>query len=234
MRLLLTRPEPDAARSAVALRARGHAVDTMPLLRVDVVAADFGEGPWGAVLITSANAARSLAAHPRKAELLALPVFAVGRRSADAARAAGFARVTSADADAKALADLVAACVPPGLPILYLAGEDRTADLEAMLAARDLAVRTTVIYRAVMETQLVPQIRAALADGAIDGVLHYSRRSAEAFLAAAEVAGLEVAGLATRHYCLSADVAGVLRAGGVDNIFVAARPDEPALFELLG
>jgi uroporphyrinogen-III synthase len=235
MRLLLTRPEPDAGRSAAALRARGHAVDTMPLLRLDVVAdADLGDGPWGAVLITSANAARAIAANPRKAELMALPMFAVGRRSAEAARAAGFASVTSADGDAKNLADLVAARVPADRPLLYLAGEDRAADLEGVLAAHDLAVRTTVVYRAVMETQFTSGIRAALAAGGFDGVLHYSRRSAEAFLAAAAVAGIAVAALKTRHYCLSAEVAEPLRAAGVDRVLVAARPDEPALFDLVG
>ncbi len=235
MRLLLTRPEPDGSRSAAALRARGHAVETMPLLRVDVVAdAELGDGPWGAVLITSANAARALHAHARKGELVALPLFAVGRRSAQAARAAGFADVTSADGDAKNLADLVAARVSPGRPLLYLAGEDRAADLEGVLGARDFALRTTVVYRAVMESEFSPDIRAALAAGAFDGVLHYSRRSADAFVAAAAVAGIALAALATRHYCLSAEVAEPLRRAGVDGVLVAARPDEAALFDLVG
>ena len=44
MRLLVTRPEPDAARTAEALRARGHEVLVAPLLRVETIAADFG-GP---------------------------------------------------------------------------------------------------------------------------------------------------------------------------------------------
>jgi len=66
LRLLLTRPEPDAARTAAALRAAGHEVLTAPMLRIEPVAADLGAGPWEAVLITSANAARAVAAHPRR------------------------------------------------------------------------------------------------------------------------------------------------------------------------
>jgi len=233
MRLLITRPEPDASRSAAALRARGHAVEVAPLLRIESIDdADLGDGPWGAVLVTSANAARAIAAHPRRRELAALPLFAVGRRSAEAARAAGFAAVTSADGDAKNLADVVAAHVKPGRPLLYLAGADRAADLEGILAARDLALRTGIVYRAVMETQFSPKVRAALAAGEIDGVLHYSRRSAEAFLAAAAVAGIAVGALAARHYCLSAEVAEPLRRAGVD-VSVAARPEEAALLELI-
>ena len=65
-----------------------------PLLRIEAVPdADLGAPPWAAILITSANGARALAGHPRRGELLALPVLAVGRSSADAARAAGFADV---------------------------------------------------------------------------------------------------------------------------------------------
>ena len=62
----------------------------------------------GAVLITSANGARAVAAHPRRGELTALPVLAVGQASAAAARAAGFADVTSADGDGGDLARLAA------------------------------------------------------------------------------------------------------------------------------
>src|SRR5262249_995533 len=216
MRVLVTRPEPDASRSAAALRARGHAVDLMPLLRVEAVTdADLGDGPWGGVLITSASAARAIDAHARKGELLALPVFAVGRRSADAARAAGFSAVTSADGDADDLAALVAARVAPGAPLLYLAGEDRAADLVGAPGAPDLAVRITVVYRAVMETRLAPEIRAALAAGTIEAVLHYSRRSAQAFVEALAVAGLPAGSLAVRHYCLSAQMAEPLRGAGI-------------------
>ena len=58
MRLLLTRPEPDAQRTAAALRAQGHDVIIAPLLRIEPAPdAEIGTGPWAAILITSANAA---------------------------------------------------------------------------------------------------------------------------------------------------------------------------------
>ena len=55
------------------------------------IEADFG-GPFDAVLMTSANAARAVAAHPRAANSRGFRAFTVGDRSAEAARAAGFAR----------------------------------------------------------------------------------------------------------------------------------------------
>jgi uroporphyrinogen-III synthase len=237
MRLLVTRPEPDNARTAAALRARGHEVMLAPVLRVEPeAAADLSGGPWAAVLITSANAARAVAAHPRRDELLAIPVFAVGRRSAPAARAAGFAEVVSADGNADDLARLVAARVPPGQPnrpLLWLAGEDRAGDLGEALAAYDIPVHTVVLYRAVAETALADDVRDALGSGRIDGVLHYSRRSADAFEAIAMAAGIDLKSLPTKHYCLSAQVAAPLRQIGLTSVVVAARPDEAALLALL-
>jgi uroporphyrinogen-III synthase len=72
MRLVVTRPEPEASRTAALLRDRGHTVDVTPLLHVELIAdADLGAGPWSGVVITSANALRAIEDHPRKAELLA-------------------------------------------------------------------------------------------------------------------------------------------------------------------
>src|SRR5262249_33061019 len=71
MRLLGTRPEPDNERTAATLRAKGHDVMLAPMLRIEAVPnVDLGAPPWSGVLLTSANGARALAAHPRRGELL--------------------------------------------------------------------------------------------------------------------------------------------------------------------
>ena len=237
MRLLVTRPEPDGSRTAAALRARGHEVTLVPVLRVEIDAeAELGDGPWGGVLITSANAARAIAEHARRAELVHVPVYAVGRRSAEAARAAGFAEVVSADGDADDLVRLVAARAPArqaNRPLLWLAGGERAADLAGALATHGIDVLTAEIYRAVAETALPDEVRDALAAGAIDGVLHYSRRSANAFEAIAMAAGIDLKSLPTQHFCLSAQVAAPLRETGITAVVVAPRPDEAALLGLL-
>src|SRR2546421_7113413 len=108
MRLLVTRPEPDATHTAQALRQRGHEVLVAPLLSMQTIDADFA-GPYGAVLMTSANAPRVLTAHPHAAELTCLSAFTVGARSAEAALAAGFGKVVSADGALPELVQLVAA-----------------------------------------------------------------------------------------------------------------------------
>jgi uroporphyrinogen-III synthase len=233
VRLLLTRPEPDAQRTAAALRAQGHDVITAPLLRIaPVTDARIGAGPWAAILITSANAALAVATHARVAPLRALPVFAVGQRSAEAMAAAGFADVTSADGNVSDLARLVAARLQPAARLLYLAGEDRAGDLAGDLRARGFAVETTMIYRAIAATDLPPAAAQALASG-IDGVLHFSRRSAEVLVDAARAAGVLESALRAAHFCLSAQVAEPLVQAGATDIRVAQRPNEAVLLALI-
>ncbi|MFL9827679.1 uroporphyrinogen-III synthase [Rhodoplanes sp. SY1] len=231
MRLLVTRPDPDGARTAAALRARGHDVLVAPLLGIVPVADPaIGDGPWAAVAVTSANAIPALVSLP----LSGVPVFTVGGKTAKAVRAAGLADVRSADGDVQALAETIAAALPGATdPVLYLAGEERAGDLESLLAGHGLSVKTVVVYRAVAQTRLPDAVRAALAAREIDAVLHYSRRTAAAFLAACSVDSLDGAARAVRHLCLSAQVAAALFDTGAQDVRVAAHPDEASLFALL-
>jgi uroporphyrinogen-III synthase len=235
VRLLLTRPAADAQKSAAALRARGHEAIIAPLLDIEILSnAELGAGPWTAVLVTSANAVRAIAAHARRGELHSVTVFAVGDRSAQAMRDEGFAEVISAGGDVADLAALVAARLQPPARLLYLAGEERSGDLAGLLRARDFAVETILVYRAVTAATL-PQHAAEAITAGIDGVLHFSRRSAEAYRDAAMSAGVAEAALEKiTHFCLSARVAEPLRAAGATHIMVAVRPDEAALLALCG
>jgi uroporphyrinogen-III synthase len=234
MRLLVTRPEPDAQHTAAALRQHGHTVVVAPLLRIEPVDhAEIGPGPFTAILVTSANAGVAIVRHPRFAQLRALPVFAVGEHSAQAMRAAGFAVVTSADGDVNDLARLAGERLKRGAALLYLAGADRSGDLAGALSGRGLAVRTIVIYRAIAVVALPPAATEALADG-LDGVLHFSRRSAETYLATVRAAGLDDAVLARPvHFCLSAKVAEPLQQAGLTDVRIAAAPTETGLMTLI-
>jgi uroporphyrinogen-III synthase len=233
VRLLVTRPQEDGERTAAALRARGHAVLVAPLLHIAPLAADLGPGPFAAVLTTSANAARAVAGHARLAELRSVPLYTVGRRSAEAARAAGFSAVHSADGDARDLLSLVAREQSTTAPLLYLAGEERTGDLSEELGRRGLTVRTVVVYRAVAADRFPPAVERAIAAGELDGVLHYSRRSAATFVNCAAAADLSEHARRLTHYCLSAQVAAPLVDAGAAAIRLADRPEEAALLALI-
>jgi uroporphyrinogen-III synthase len=239
VRLLVTRPEPDGERTAQALRARGHAVVLAPLLRTEPVAFALPDRAFSAVVLTSANAARAVAAHRSLAQLIALPALAVGRRTAEAARALGFRDVRSADGDKGDLVDLLRADLlrtdllriesSDRARLLYLAGEDRAGDL----AAAGLPVHTAVVYRALKADHFPPPVATALAQAELDGVLHFSARSAEAYLDCAARGGIGNQALAPVHYCLSRQVAAPLSAAGAAAVRITARPEEAALLELV-
>jgi uroporphyrinogen-III synthase len=232
MRLVLTRPEADSERTATVLRARGHDVLVAPLMMVEAVAFDLNS-QWGGVLITSANAALALAHHPARDELIALPLYAVGRRSADAARQAGFTNVTSAGGDLRDLVRVVTERrADAKAPLLYLAGEDRAGDLIGDLAVHGIAVELAVVYRAVA-APLPPPLINALRNGMVDGVLHFSRRSADNYLDGAKKADLVAQALRVRHLCLSSAVAEPLINAGASQIAIAKHPDEASLIALV-
>ena len=231
MRVVVTRPRDSAERTARALRALGHDVLVAPLMTLEPVVTDLG-GTWSAVVITSANAIAAVAGNSALSILKKLPLFAVGRRSANAARDAAFTDVTSADGEVRDLVRLVAAHrATANAPLLYLAGEDRAADLIAELSVYGVPAELRVVYRTVT-APFSPALIAALGAGDVDAVLHFSRRSAESYVAGANTAGVAQAALSVRHFCLSAQVAEPL--AGADRIAIAARPEEAALIALLG
>jgi uroporphyrinogen-III synthase len=229
MRIAITRPQVDGERSANILRGQGHDVLLAPLMRVEPIEADVS-GRWSAVVITSANAPGVLT---KSRDILALPLFAVGARSAQAAHTAGFADVTSAGGDVHDLVRLIAEQPRTDTPLLYLAGETRSADLVGELARRGIKAEMRIVYRA-LTAPFPPALVDALRAKTLDAVLHYSMRSAENFIAGARTAGIAHEAFAVRHLCLSAQVAAPLQAAGAANVAAAKRPDEAALVELLG
>ena len=234
MRFLVTRPVDEAERVAALLHARGHDVVLAPLLRIETIEnADFGPGPWAGILLTSANALRALAPH-RRNELSSLPVFAVGSRTAEAARTAGFSNIIAAEGNAADLAPLTAERLGHvRAPLLYLAGNDRARDLAGDFDTHNIPVQTVVVYRAVAASRLPPAARQTLQADSLDGVLHYSRRSAAIFLDCATADGLTEQARALTHYCLSVRVAEPLIAAGASDIGIASRPEDSALLELI-
>jgi uroporphyrinogen-III synthase len=240
MAVLVTRPHPDDETTAAGLRAKGFEVLQAPMLRFEPVAFhDDLDARYGAVIVTSANALRGLAPHLAGSRLLKLPLFAVGEHTAAAARSAGFETVIPANGDATALRELMLASVKArelkkASTLLYLAGADLARDLAGELGERGFSVVTHTTYRMIPVRSLPPEVCDAFAANQIEAVLHYSRRSARAFLEAVRAAGVEISALAIPQCCISAAVAAVVRDAGASQVTVASSPDENALFEALG
>ncbi|UTW53770.1 uroporphyrinogen-III synthase [bacterium SCSIO 12827] len=208
----------------------GHEALIMPLMAVH-----FLPGPpldlagVQALLVTSANGARALAARQAGSNI-PLPVLAVGDATARAARDLGFADVESAGGDVDDLARLAAERLRPGDgALLHVAGSKVAGDLAGMLAQAGYTYRRSVLYDARPVAALPQAAQAVLADGAA-GVLLYSPRTAALFRDLVLAAGLDGFVENLTAFCLSANVAG--RAGaGWRRVVVAARPTEPSLMD---
>jgi uroporphyrinogen-III synthase len=239
MAILVTRPRPDGEATAARLRAKGFEVLLAPMLRFEPVAFhDDPDAHYGAVIVTSANALCAIEAKLEGSHLLKLPLFAVGEPTADAARAAGFTKVISANSDAAGLRERILASVKAKAlkktnPLLYLAGADLARDLPGELGERGFTVVTQTTYRMVALSSLPDEARKAFAADGIEAVLHYSRRSARAFIEAVRGAGVEISALSLPQCCLSAGIATVLRDAGASQVAVASSPEEDALFVAL-
>lgn len=239
MAVLVTRPAPDNAKTAQALAARGFVALLSPTLRFEAMPFYDDHGAaYDGVILTSANAVRAVENHEFKARLVDLPSFAVGEHTAATARIAGFANIISAKGDAGVLRDVVAKSaaekiIKKGATLCYLAGADLARDLAAELGERGFTVITHTAYRMIPVESLPGDVTDAFRAGGIDAVLHYSRRSARAFVGAARAGGVEISALALPQCCISDAVGMVLRDAGAMQVAVARDPNEDALLDTL-
>lgn len=234
-RVLLTRPEPGASATARRLAELGFEPVLLPLTQTrPLPVADIPDAArFDAIVATSTAAIRH--APPRLLrEACALPVFAVGERTADAASRAGFARVESGGGDAAALARHIARAMRPGSRLLYLCGRLRTGALAERLELAGFPVQVIEVYETTARDRPEEAARSVLDGRAIDAALVYSAYGA-AMLSqiAAEPRIAALLGRA-RVLCISARAAESLAQNLRLRSEIAESPDEAALLGLLG
>jgi uroporphyrinogen-III synthase len=178
--VLVTRPQPLADETAAALRAAGHAALVAPLMETVAVAWTPPAARPDALLMTSPQAALLGGAGLQR--LADVPLYAVGERTAAAARDAGLTVAHTGAQDGAAA--LAAAAADGRRTLLHLAGEDRT-DLPVPAG---LTVAVATLYAARL-APLAADATASLAAGAVDWVLLFSTRSAAHFAALHDAGG---------------------------------------------
>jgi uroporphyrinogen-III synthase len=179
--VLVTRPQPGAAETAVRLLALGRQPLVAPMLDIIPLAPRLPPQPQlQAVLVTSANALPALAHHT------GLPLLTVGDATAAQARARGFLTVHSAAGDAAALAVLAArVCDPARGPLLLAGQQGRGEGLAAALRGAGFTVHHAAVYAAHPATKLPGGVRAAFLAHRIEAALFFSAATAQVFVALA-------------------------------------------------
>jgi uroporphyrinogen-III synthase len=233
MRILVTRPEPDAKRQAERLMQLGHETLLTPLLRIEFLPrVPLELDGVDALIVTSRNALRALEAHPQRGEAMQRPLYVVGDATAKLARELGFRDITTGPGTGEALATLINARGQKGASFLHLSGETVAFDLKAALEAEDFDVRQPILYRAVPATALPPEAVAAIEDGTLDGVILMSPRTAATFADLVRRHGLEGPASRLICYCLSQAVAQAVRPLGA-RLRMAAMPREEDVLALV-
>jgi uroporphyrinogen-III synthase len=235
MKVVLTRPDPDNEPLVEALAARGIECLVAPMLTIeprDVADLEAALTDAQAVLVTSANGVRALAAADKRRDFA---VIAVGDATAAAAEQSGFTKVTSADGDSAALAVLAEAKLDPKAgPLLHAAGSHVAGDLDTILGAAGFDYRRLELYESVAATALPNSVTEALKDGSVNGVVFLSPRTAKTFTTLVRDAALSSALRTTTAYCLSDAVAASASESDVWRaVSVAPRPRADDLLELV-
>jgi uroporphyrinogen-III synthase len=233
IRWLVTRPAEEAERFGAAMREAGLEPVFAPLLSIEPVdPGPIDYGNFAAILLTSRNGARRLAALAAQRHV---PILAVGRATAALARHLGFLAVESADGDGIALAALARRRFPAGgPPLLHLRGEAVGHDVAASLEAHGYRIERAVAYRAVPANRLPPIARDALLGDALAGVAFFSPATAEVFARLARDAGIGRASLSRcTAACLGEAVAVCLDGSLWGTVRIASRPDASALLETM-
>lgn len=216
--LIVIRPQPGCDVTVAAARALGLDAHGFPLFAVRPLDwAPPAPDCFDALLIGSANALRH--GGPALAAWRGKPAYAVGRTTADAARAAGLEVIATGHGGLQAM---LVALGPGHRRLLRLAGRERV----ELTAPAGVTIEERVLYASEPQP-LPPALSALLAEGAV--VLLHSGEAARHFAALCAAHGLERARIALA--AIGPRVAAAAGQGWAA-LRAAARPDDDALLAL--
>lgn len=224
--VLLTRPMEQGQAFARRLVERfGARVQPLlsPLMALHPLAPDLPKGDFSAVIFTSSTGISS--SHPLRVDLPAR-AYCVGRKTAEAAQAAGFQAI-SANGDADALLSLILADPPKGR-LLHLRGEEARGNLAERLSAAGVPTVDLVVYR--QDPQPLTDEAIALLQAAGPVILPLFSPRSGALMAKALHAGMQA-----QLYLAALSPAVTEAASGIPRIALvtAKRPDADAMLDVI-
>ena len=226
MRVLVTRPEPDATAMKAHLVAQGHEVLIEPLMEIrfddlDPIELDGVQ----ALIATSRNGLRALAASPELEAARRLPLFAVGPGTAATARGLGFNIVIQGPGTGRELVGFITDGMDVnGGSLLHLAGDVLAFDFAAELTRLGYHVLQPLVYVAEPVGRFSGSTATRLRNGQIEAVLLLSPRTAAIYADLIRQHDLTEAVRDIVHYCISSAAAERLGGLGQLKVEVAAAP----------
>jgi uroporphyrinogen-III synthase len=234
MQLLITRPPHDAKKTAGRLQAAGHETTVQSMMRIEFASQPVELIDPLAILVTSGNAVRAMGRWPIMQDWRSRPVFAVGDWTATLARQTGFADIRIGPGNAPGLFQLVRASVNKKAGALLYPTSPGGADLLPRKLAEDgFSVFVLPAYRRLPVEELDGDVSVALAGGAIDGALFYSRQTAAIFADLARKKGIVDQFSGVKFYVLSEQIVEPLKSLNPAEIWIAESPNEQSMLDLI-
>lgn len=234
---ILTRPASSCGDLESRLKGNGFGVLSMSMVRIEPVQTLETEGLADRGLIfSSAQAVRILAGlFPGRLN----PVYAVGERTAQAARHFGFHNICAVAPTGQALVDRILEGEHrpesgPSHPLTHIRGRDIAFPIGEALTESQMNIRDLIIYSAILVEDLEPQVRTFLARQDSAHVFFWSARAAARFETLAWRAGGRHCVLKdSTALCLSARIAASLTPDLWGRIVAAPTPDRAGMDDLV-
>ncbi|MGQ0528194.1 MAG: uroporphyrinogen-III synthase [Alphaproteobacteria bacterium] len=223
--ILLTRPQAESQIIADILQAKGYLTFIEPMLTLKglpYVQPDWNK--YAGLILTSLHALHGIKGNPD------IPVYIVGKRSADAAKEKGFKNIQAVGP----VVDFLIAALKKqkdDKPFLYLRGKNVTAPLHVLLP--HLKIEDQIVYDMQPVSAFSPECLKLLRGNQVDATLFFSRRSAQNFMDLALKAQLFPAFHRIKALCLGAGMLECLSAASWGGIHEAETPDQAGILKKL-
>ncbi|HPD83770.1 MAG TPA: uroporphyrinogen-III synthase [Alphaproteobacteria bacterium] len=226
--ILVTRPEQDSLPIKKILESKSYKVLCEAFLEVvfdDVALPDLQN--YDGLILTSANAVRAIKG---KITYFDLPVFCVGNQTKQEAQAIGLKNIKSTSLTVKGLIEILSKQAGDKR-YLYLRGQHISKDLKKILTA--VRLEEVTVYHTEKIKQINSSLERDIEKEAIDFVLFYSKRTAEAFVEWVQMHHLEDFLRRTKALCLGDSMVKSVSVLQWKDIIVAMNPHQNGILALI-
>lgn len=208
--ILITRPKKDAEALAAILSKKGFNCIVEPILAIKLynhktpLKKALEKKPQ-AIIATSKHAISAMAAITK---VRSVPIVAIGPVSARHAVKLGFRHVATADGDATSLIAFIRKNYSPDKGgLLYIRGEEVSADIAEQLIKSRFAVNSVTLYKAEKIDKLSVRTCKAITEHKVDSVLFFSQNTVRTYAKLTRASNLSKIHNKITALCLSSAIA---------------------------
>ncbi len=232
--VLLTRAEAAAKKTAHLLNDLGHEPVICSLFEIHDTSANIPHRKYDGIILTSKNAVEGLQRRNWIPPSTDIPVFCVGRKTAQAASGLGYGQIKIGEGNAQFLVRAIRDFdFAPESKLLYPTTVDRSFDFSEVKSSLNLEIDAIEIYKYSPLTPPDKEITAALAKVSNGATFLYSIRSGDHFSRLIKTANLERQLSNITCIAISGQVADIAKALPWKKVLIASSSDESSMIELL-